>query len=282
MKSIIVAGGFGTRLLPATKNIPKEIFPILNFPVIDFICEEIISSNLNNDIILLSGRNKHALEDYFDKNYELEDVLRKKGKEDLIKHKNINISYIRQLEPLGTGHAIAKCEHLINSAFYVTFPDMIIDNSAYYVNKMLDYHNQTQKTVIALMEIPKDKISQYGVVIGNIFEDDLILIEDMIEKPSQSDIEKNDKITNFAIVGKYIFPNKIFDNIKNVQLTNGEYYITDAIQELAKHEEVYGIIIRDEIHDIGNPLGYLKASLYYGMKEYKEEIIQYMDYLKEF
>lgn len=267
---IILAAGFGTRMLPATKSIPKELLPIINRPSLDFILDEIEETHLKN-IIIVNGK-KPEIPNYNDRHNELEFLLssKKKIKElEEIKPRNLNISYIRQIDPLGTGHAVLKCKNFVeNKPMTIIMPDMIINNGSYYLKKMLDIYRKTGKGVVALSKIPIENASNYGVVKGK-YQNNNFIIKDVIEKP------KNPP-SNLILVGRYVLPNRIFKYIDKLKLSEtNEYYLTDALKMLAQEEKIIGVVIDDVVNDIGNPLGYLKTNIFYGIKKYPE-IKQYI------
>ena len=278
---IIPSAGFGTRLLPGSKSITKEMFTIVNTPAIGYIAEEIKNAGLKN-IILITAKNKDSILDYFDHHQKLETLLINKGKSDalnsIVEHLDINVVAIRQKEALGTGHAvfIAK-QYIHDKPFAVILPDMLIMNGGKYMEQMLNIYRNTGKGVIALMKVDKEKVSSYGIVKCEE-KDGLLHIDYMIEKP-----QINEAPSNLAIVGRYILPNRTFDLLKNTAPgINGEIQLTDALKVLAKEEGLIGIIIEDEIHDMGNPLGFLKANVSFGLKhpvignEFKDFLLEYL------
>jgi len=277
MKTLILAAGFGSRMLPGTKTVPKEMFPIVNRPAIQYIYDEIVRAGLK-DIVILTGRGKEPLESFFDKNIELENSLFKKKKYNLLDQikvdQNINISYVRQIDPLGTGHAVLKCKYLVNSEpCIVILPDMIIDGGDKYMKQMINLYNKTNKGIIALTRVPKEKVPLYGVVKGSYCVDGTFAINGMVEKPPIDSAP-----SDLVLIGRYVLPNSIFKYLEKTEPSpNGEIQLTDALQQLAEDEGLIGIVIDSEISDIGNPLGYLKANLYYGLKNplYKDHIKDY-------
>lgn len=279
--AVVPAAGFGTRLLPGSKTIPKEMFPIVNKPAIEYIADEILEAGLNT-IVLVTSKNKESIVDHFDRNFELESILSIKNKSELLKSvqkfNNLNFINIRQKEALGLGHAVYSAkEALGNNPFVVVLPDMFIKNGAHYLKMMLDIYKETGKGVIALMEVPLEQVSSYGVVDGNyILNGERYLITDMIEKPS---VDKAP--SNLAIVGRYVLPASIIDMLGNTKPgMSGEIQLTDSLKQLAVNEGMIGVIINkdDEIHDIGHPVGFVKANLAYMYEnpEYKDEIHEYI------
>ena len=281
--AVIPAAGFGTRLLPGSKSIPKEMFPIVNKPAIEYIATEIVDAGLST-MVLITSKGKDSLVDYFDKNFELEQLLSNKKKgallDSILKFKYLNLVNIRQRDALGSGHAVLMAKESLNdNPFVVVLPDMIIKNGSYYLKKMIDLYNKTGKAVIALMEVPYNEVSSYGIVKINVDDnvtnqDDIVNIVDMIEKPSIDDAP-----SNLAIVGRYILPNEVLDDLsKGKPDAGGEIQLTDALKRLATTNNMIGVIIKDEIHDIGNPLGFVKANISYCLENdlYKTELKNYI------
>lgn len=278
--AVIPAAGFGTRLLPGSKTIPKEMFPIVNKPAIEYIANEVVDAGLST-MVLITSKGKDSLVDHFDKNFELEYLLtsKKKGQllDSILKFKKLNLINVRQREPLGLGHAVLMAKESLNTGkpFIVILPDMIIKNGASYLKKMIDIYNETGKCVIALMQVPYSDTSSYGIInIDTKISDDMVIINDMVEKPPV-----NQAPSNLAIVGRYVLPNKVLDKLINSKPdASGEIQLTDALKEIAISDGVIGIIIKDEIHDIGNPLGFVKANISYCLDNvnYSEELKKYI------
>lgn len=266
-KAVIPVAGFGTRFLPATKSMPKEMLPIIDKPVIHFVVEEAINSGIEQ-IIFITGRGKRAIEDYFDHSYELEDQLRQKGKLDLLKQVEeisdlADIVYIRQKEPLGLGHAVLRARDIVgNEPFAVLLPDILIDNKEYpCTKKLIDIYEKTGKSVLSVKEIDWEKVDQYGIVDpaskGNVFA-----LKDVIEKPSREEAP-----SNLHIVGRYVFTPKIFEFLLETKPgKGGEIQITDAIREIVKDEGAMGSILKDTYYDTGDKLGFLMATVNYALR----------------
>ncbi len=266
MITIVPAAGFGTRLLPGSKSIPKEMFPIVNTPAIEYIANEVRIAGLK-DILIITAKNKDSIIDYFDTNHELEVSLKSKGKFDVIenitRNNNLNIVTVRQKEQKGLGHAVLMGKNIVGSMpFIVSLPDMLVVNGGHHLSEMLKIWKNTGKGVIALMEVPKDKVDRYGIIDGKI-EDGYLIIHDMLEKPNIEDAP-----TNLAILGRYILPNKTMEFIENTQPgAIGEIQLTDALKQIAKKDGIIGYIVNDEVHDTGNPLGFLKANISFGLRD---------------
>lgn len=275
--AIVPAAGYGTRLLPGTKVIPKEMFPIFNKPAIEYIADEIYDSDLNN-MVLITSKNKESIVDHFDQNFELETILERRHKDQMLesitKFQDLNVINLRQKEQLGLGHAISIAQPVLNNqSFAVVLPDMLVKNGSKHLKMMLNIYRKTGKAVIALMEVPKNKVSSYGIVQGQVyysndFDKDLFHINNMVEKPKSSEAP-----SNLAILGRYILPYKIFNIIEQLtiehqqQKSNKEIGLTDALLVLAKDEGIIGLIVDDEVHDIGSPQGFIKANILYGIND---------------
>lgn len=283
-KAVIPAAGLGTRFLPATKAQPKEMLPIVDKPAIQYIVEEIVKSGIT-DITIVTGRNKRALEDHFDYSIELEYILEKKGKEDMLKlvreiSEYANIYYIRQKEPLGLGHAILKAKHHIgNEPFVVVLGDDIVYNDVPVVKQMLDIREKYKGgSVIGVQKVPDDKVSSYGIIKpGNRFDERTVKVEDFIEKPS-----KEEAPSNYACLGRYILEPQIFEFLEKIEPgKGGEIQLTDAILEMIKYgDKVLAYDFIGDRYDTGDKLGFIKANIEYGLR-HKEVGKGLKEYLKE-
>jgi UTP--glucose-1-phosphate uridylyltransferase len=279
-KVVIPAAGFGTRFLPATKAMPKEMIPIIDKPVIHYGVEEALGSGIT-DVIFVTGRGKHSLEDYFDYSYELEDTLKKSGKEEL--HASIkdisemaDIVYVRQKEALGLGHAILKAKNIIgDEPFAIILPDVLVDSQVPCIKQLIDVYEKTGKSVIAVKEVPHDKVSSYGIVKpktdGNVFE-----IEDMVEKPKPEEAP-----SNLSILGRYVLSPKIFKYLEETQAgAIGEIQLTDALVKLMEEDGLMGVITEGDDYDCGDKLGFLKTTVALGLKN-KSVGEDFKKYLKD-
>jgi UTP--glucose-1-phosphate uridylyltransferase len=279
-KVVIPAAGFGTRFLPATKSMPKEMLPIIDKPVIHYGVEEALNSGIT-DVIFITGRGKHALEDYFDYSYELEDALIKSGKEEL--HASIrdisemaDIVYIRQKEALGLGHAILKAKNVIgNEPFAIILPDVLVDSETPCTRQLIDVYEKTGKSTIAVKEVPHEKVSSYGIVDpkteGKEFE-----IQGMVEKPSPEEAP-----SNLSILGRYVLSPKVFEYLEETKPgKGGEIQLTDALVRLMETEGMYGVVTEGDDYDCGDKLGFLKATVSLGLKN-KEVGEDFKEYLGE-
>jgi len=278
-KAVIPAAGLGTRFLPATKSMPKEMLPIIDKPIIHFVVEEAIASGIE-DIIVITGRGKRAIEDYFDTSPELESHLFQNEKYELLREvKDISsladIHYIRQKEPKGLGDAVLKAEkHVGDEPFAVLLGDDIIKAEIPCIKQLMDLFDKYNNSIIAVEEVTKEKISDYGIIKGREIEESIYLIEDIIEKPSLEEAP-----SNTGTVGRYILTPEIFDCIKKTSQGKGnEIQLTDAIRMLKEEEEVYGYAFKGKRYDAGDKVGYIKAIVDFalGRDDLRGEIERYL------
>ena len=276
-KAVIPAAGLGTRFLPATKSMPKEMLPIIDKPVIQFVIEEALEAGIE-DIIIITGRGKRAIEDYFDSNPELEFHLEKNGKEKMLKEiKDISnladIHYIRQKEPLGLGHAILRAEkHIGSEPFAVLLGDDIIVGKNGILQLMEEYE-KTNCSIIGAEEIPLERISKYGVLDVEKVQD-LLFVKNLVEKP-----KKEEAPSNLGIVGRYVLNPEIFDCIKQTKPGyGGEIQLTDALKLLLEKQKIYAKIIEGKRYDIGDKFNYVKAILDFALRreDLKESVAGYL------
>jgi len=266
-KAIIPAAGLGTRFLPATKAQPKEMLPIVDKPTIQYIVEEAIDSGIE-DIIIISGRNKRAIEDHFDKSYELEDELQKKNKTDLLSivkdiSNLVDIHYIRQKEPKGLGHAIHCAKSFIgNEPFAVLLGDDIVDSEVPCLKQMIDVYNEYKTTVLGVQHVPTQDVPKYGIVSCKQVDDRVFKVKDLVEKP---EIDKAP--SNIAILGRYIITPQIFEFLENVAPgKGGEIQLTDALKSLIGSEAIYAYDFIGKRYDVGHRLGFLEATVEFALK----------------
>jgi UTP--glucose-1-phosphate uridylyltransferase len=276
-KAVIPAAGLGTRFLPATKSMPKEMLPVIDKPIIQFVVEEAIASGIE-DIIIVTGRGKRAIEDYFDTSPELETYLLQNERYDLLREvKDISsladIHYIRQKEPRGLGDAILKAEkHVRDEPFAVLLGDDIIKADTPCIRQLTNLFEMYNKPIIAVEEVAREKISRYGIIKGREIEKSIYFVEDIIEKPSLEEAP-----SNIGTVGRYVFTPEIFDCIKEIAPGKGnEIQLTDAIRILIE-EEVYGYTFEGKRYDAGDKVGYVKAIIDLALEreDLKEEIEKY-------
>ena len=264
-KAVIPAAGLGTRFLPATKATPKEMLPVVDKPAIQYVVEEAVAAGLR-DVLMVTGRNKRALEDHFDKNAELEDLLEKSGRHDLlaaIRHSSdlANMHYVRQGDPRGLGDAVlTAADHVGNEAFAVLLGDDLIDSRDPILPRMIEVHERFGGSVIALMEVPNSEISRYGAAAISVTDEtDVVHVNELVEKPTAVEAP-----SNFAVLGRYLLAPEIFDALRNTKPgRGGEVQLTDAIQVLAKRADkggpVHGVIFRGRRYDTGEKLSYLQS-----------------------
>ncbi|WP_297456816.1 UTP--glucose-1-phosphate uridylyltransferase GalU [Persephonella sp.] len=260
-KAVIPVAGFGTRFLPATKATPKEMMPIVDKPIIQYIVEEAVASGIDT-IIFVTGRHKRAIEDHFDYAPDLEEALERAGKEELVKlvrevSNLANFIYIRQKEQLGLGHAILTAEPAIgNEPFAVLLGDELIINHEYPgLKQLIDVYRKFGKSVIGTTEVPKEETYKYGIVEGTFIEENIRLVNYLVEKP-----EPEEAPSTSAIIGRYILTPNIFDALKRTPFgKGGELQLTDALMTLRKDEVIYSKDIEGIRHDTGNKFGYIQA-----------------------
>jgi len=278
-KAVIPAAGLGTRFLPATKSMPKEMLPIIDKPIIQFVVEEAIASGIE-DIIIITGRGKRAIEDYFDTSPELETHLLQNGKYELLREvKDISsladIHYIRQKEPKGLGDAVLKAEkHVGDEPFAVLLGDDIIKADIPCIKQLMNLFEKYSKPMIAVEKVPKEKVSSYGIIKGREIEKSVYFVDDIIEKPPLEEAP-----SNIGTVGRYVFTPEIFDCITETPPGKGnEIQLTDAIRILIEEEDVYGYAFEGKRYDAGDKVEYVKAIIDFALErdDLKEEVARYI------
>lgn len=283
-KAIIPAAGLGTRFLPATKAQPKEMLPIVDKPTIQYIVEEAIASGIE-DIVIITGRGKSAIENHFDKSYELEEELRKKGSDDLLEivqqiSNNVNLYYIRQKEAKGLGHAINCARTFIgNEPFAVLLGDDIVDSKVPCLKQMIDVFDKYQTSIVGVQHVPYKETSKYGIVSCDEIEERVFKVHDLVEKPP---IDKAP--SDIAILGRYIITPQVFECIKNTKPgAGGEIQLTDALRLLIGQEDMYAYDFEGRRYDVGNKLGFLEATVEFALKreDLKNEFSKYLKDITE-
>lgn len=268
-KAVIPAAGFGTRFLPASKAQPKEMLPIVDTPVVQYVMKEINEAGIQ-DTLMVIGKAKRAIEEHFDRNFELEtELIEKKRTEELREIRSIsemgNIFFVYQKELNGLGDAVRYArDHVGNEPFAVLLGDTIISNKSgrSITAEMIDVYEKFQAPVILLEEVDPKKVSRYGIVGGKMIEDDIIEIDQLIEKPSVEEAP-----SNLAVAGRYILTPDIFECIDQTKPgKNGEIQLTDAMRLLLKRRRFYGLKLNGTRHDIGNKLDFVKTNVLYAMK----------------
>jgi UTP--glucose-1-phosphate uridylyltransferase len=271
-KAVFPAAGLGTRFLPATKAVPKEMLPLVDKPLIQYGVEEAIQSGIE-DIILITGRGKSSMEDHFDVSFELEYLLKSKGKTELLAvAKGIselaNISYVRQKEALGLGHAVLKGKDLVGEEpFAVVLSDDVIAAETPCISQLINVYSHFGASVLALMDVPKDQISAYGCVAAEPvangkFGDRLYRVHDMVEKP-KAEVAPS----NLAIIGRYVLTPDIFGCLESIEPgSGGEIQLTDGLKYMLKTRPVYGLKFEGSRYDAGDKAGFLKATVEFALR----------------
>lgn len=280
-KAIIPAAGLGTRFLPATKAQPKEMLPIVDKPTIQYIVEEAVASGIE-EIIIISGRGKRSIEDHFDKSYELEDALLKKSKlamlDEVQKISNLaNIYFVRQKEAKGLGHALLCAKSFIGEEpFAVLLGDDIVMSETPCLKQLINIFEYCNSSVVAVQSVKEDEVSKYGIIKpkGMMIEPNLIHIDTLVEKP-----KKEEAPSRYAIMGRYVLRPEIFDCLEKIPFGQGnELQLTDAINELNKHQAVLAYNFEGRRFDIGDKLGFIKATIDFALerKDIKDEVLSYL------
>lgn len=283
-KAIIPAAGLGTRFLPATKAQPKEMLPIVDKPTIQYIIEEAVASGIE-DIMIVSGRGKRAIEDHFDKSYELEETLIKKEKWDLLEEVQgiselANIHYIRQKEPKGLGHAIYCARRFIgNEPFAVMLGDDIVTSETPCLKQLINKYNEYHASIIGVQEVLDQDVSKYGIIDPKeSFRDGLIDVRSLVEKP-----KLGENPSNFAVMGRYILTPEIFHILETLPPgAGGEIQLTDALVLLNEIQSVYAYQFEGTRYDVGDKLGFIKATIDFALTrdDLKDQVKDYLNSLK--
>jgi UTP--glucose-1-phosphate uridylyltransferase len=282
MKVVIPAAGLGIRFLPATKAQPKEMLPVVDKPAIQYVVEEAVASGMT-DIVIITGRGKRAIEDHFDKSYELEHKLRESGNSEALAEiqkiaSMADIFYIRQKEQLGLGHAILCAKkHIGDEPFAVMLGDDIVINDKPCIGQIVDAFEETNSTVVGVEQVPKSRISRYGVIKGRRVGNELYKIEDVIEKPSPKEAP-----SDLAIIGRYVFQPEIFSHLQHIRPgKGGEYQLTDAMRLLCRKSEMFGLRFKGVRYDIGSKADWVRATIAMSMnrKDLADELRRSMSQL---
>jgi UTP--glucose-1-phosphate uridylyltransferase len=279
--AVFPAAGLGTRFLPATKAQPKEMLPLVDRPLVQYVVEEARSAGIER-IVIVTGRGKNAIEDHFDTSFELERVLEDRGKHDLLEEVRavsdlIAVSYVRQKSALGLGHAVLQARDLVGrEPFAVMLGDDIVDSAEPCIGQMMRLYAERGHPVIALQEVPREHTHQYGIVAGQKISDRVVQISDMVEKPSAEKAP-----SNLAIIGRYILPPEIFDILADTRPdVGGEIQLTTALKALLGRGAVDGFLFEGKRHDAGDKLGFLQATVEYALKR-KDLGGPFREYLKK-
>ena len=276
--AVIPAAGLGTRFLPATKAQPKEMLPIVDKPCIQYIIEEAIDSGIE-DILIITGRNKRAIEDHFDRAVELELTLKAQGKYDLLglvqELSRVTIHYVRQKEPKGLGHAVLCAKHFVgDEPFAVLLGDDIMDAEVPVLKQLMDVYEDCEGSVLGVQEVPKDRVSSYGVVKPVAVKERLWRADDLVEKPSVEEAP-----SRLAVLGRYIISPEIFGILEKTEPgRGGEIQLTDALKKLSEREPVYAYEFEGRRYDVGDKQGYLEATVDFALKQpdLREPFLRYL------
>ncbi len=280
-KAVIPAAGFGTRILPATKAMPKEMFPIVDKPAIQYIIEEPVASGIT-DILIITSRGKESIENYFDKSPELENLLKSKGKESCLNSvrkiiDNVNIYFIRQKEMKGLGHAIYCAKSFVgNEPFAVLSGDDVIDSKEPVCKQLIRAFEKFNLPVVAAHQMPKEEIHKYGSLKVNHISDNLFMCTDMVEKPTPDKV-----LSLYSILGRYILTPDIFDLLEVTPVgTGGEIQLTDALKVLSHQKGVVTVDFEGKRYDMGNKFGAMQACVEFALK-HPEISNQFKEYIRE-
>ncbi|MFC4098410.1 UTP--glucose-1-phosphate uridylyltransferase GalU [Paenibacillus xanthanilyticus] len=279
-KAVIPAAGLGTRFLPATKSQPKEMLPIVDKPAIQYIVEEAVASGIES-IIIVTGRNKRSIEDHFDRSFELEQTLLQKGKFDVVHELQeisnmASIHYIRQKDPLGLGHAVLCAQHFIgDEPFAVLLGDDIMMAEKPGLKQLIEVYEEFQTSVVGVQTVHPSQVNKYGIIAPGLQDGKVYEVNNLIEKPPL-----NEAPSNIAIMGRYILKPSIFSILKTIgKGTGNEIQLTDALRAMCQAEPLHALRLEGKRFDIGDKLGYIKASIEIGLQrsEIREQLLSYLD-----
>jgi UTP--glucose-1-phosphate uridylyltransferase len=283
-KAIIPAAGLGTRFLPATKAMPKEMLPIVDKPTIQYIIEEAIEAGIE-DIIIVTGKGKRAIEDHFDHSFELEQNLLEKGKFELLSEvqkssKLVDIHYIRQKEPKGLGHAIWCARKFVgDEPFAVLLGDDIVRAETPCLKQMIDHYNRYNASILGVQTVNEEEVSRYGIVDGNQIGNRFYGVNSLVEKPAREEAP-----SNLAIMGRYILNPRIFEVLENQEPgAGGEIQLTDAIAELNKYEAVYAYDFEGTRYDVGEKMGFIQTTIEFALQreDLRANLLDYLSNVME-
>jgi UTP--glucose-1-phosphate uridylyltransferase len=278
-KAVIPVAGLGTRFLPATKTVPKELLPIVDIPSIQYVVQEAVDAGIQ-EIIFVTGRGKDGIEDHFDEAPELEQILAERGQTDTLQQLRriagmTEVVSVRQKKPLGLGHAVLCARDLVgDEPFAVMLADDLIDSAKPCIRQLLEIFEQYDESVIALMEVPQDEVHRYGVIKGRPLNPGLYQIEATVEKPPVKDAP-----SRMAIIGRYILRPELFQILENLPPgKGGEIQLTDGLSQLVGQRKVYGCVFEGERYDIGDKFGFVRATVAYALKraDLKDKLIEYL------
>jgi len=284
-KAVFPVAGLGTRFIPATKAMAKEMLPVVDKPIIQYAVEEAFAAGIEQ-IIFVTGRGKKALEDHFDRSFEIEHTLQEKGKDDLLRQiqelvpKTGTIVYTRQHQPLGLGHAIWCAKDIVgDEPFAVLLADDLIQTDKPVLSEMINKFDRLRASMAAVMEVEKDQTDKYGILDAQKVEEDIVRIDDMIEKPKPKDAP-----SNLAIIGRYILTPKIFEFLgKKEKGAGGEIQLTDAMKTLLKEQPIYGYKFKGKRFDCGDKVGFQMANLAFALErpDMKDRLTKFINEIQK-
>jgi UTP--glucose-1-phosphate uridylyltransferase len=278
-KAVIPVAGLGTRFLPATKTVPKELLPIVDVPSIQYVVQEAVDAGIE-EIIFVTGRGKDGIEDHFDDAPELEQVLTDRGQTEMVKMlrriaEMTEVVSVRQKKPLGLGHAVLCARDLVgDEPFAVMLADDLIDSDTPCIRQLLHIFEKTDESVIALMEVPREEVHQYGVIKGKEIKERLYQIEATVEKPPAKEAP-----SRMAIIGRYVLRPEIFSILQNLPAgKGGEIQLTDGLAQLVRERKVFGCEFLGDRYDIGDKFGFVRATIAYALKrpDLKDKVLEYL------
>jgi UTP--glucose-1-phosphate uridylyltransferase len=278
-KAVIPVAGLGTRFLPATKTVPKELLPIVDIPSIQYVVQEAVDAGIE-EIIFVTGRGKDGIEDHFDDAPELEQVLADRGQQEMVKMlrriaEMTEVVSVRQKKPLGLGHAVLCARDLVGAEpFAVMLADDLIDSETPCIRQLSDIFERTDESVVALMEVPETEVQQYGIIKGKVLKEGLYQIEATVEKPSAKDAP-----SRMAIIGRYVLRPEIFSILQKLPPgKGGEIQLTDGLAQLVRERKVYGCEFLGDRYDIGDKFGFVRATVAYALKrpDLRDKLLEYL------
>jgi UTP--glucose-1-phosphate uridylyltransferase len=278
-KAVIPVAGLGTRFLPATKTVPKELLPIIDIPSIQYVVQEAVDAGIE-EIIFVTGRGKDAIEDHFDEAPELEQILTERGNTEMVKKlrriaEMIAVVSVRQKIPLGLGHAVLCARDLVGrEPFAVMLADDLVDSEVPCIKQLVEIFNHKEESVIALMQVPLEEVHQYGVIKGAEVEPRIYQIEATVEKPVSSEAP-----SRMAIIGRYVLRPEIFEILeKQTPGRGGEIQLTDGLARLARQRKMYGCAFSGQRYDIGDKFGFVRATVAYALKrpDLRDKVSEYL------
>jgi UTP--glucose-1-phosphate uridylyltransferase len=282
-KAVFPAAGLGTRFLPATKAMPKEMLPLVDKPLIQYVVEEAVASGIE-EVVLVTGRGKRAIEDHFDVAFELEEELKAKGKHKILNELQriadlVTFCYIRQKKALGLGHAVLTAKRVVgNDPFAVLLGDDIIDAATPVLRQMMDVYRRYPGTILAIQKVPRSQTRNYGIIDARKIENDVYLVKDLVEKPAPEEAP-----SNLAIIGRYILTPEIFTALEHTKAgKGGEIQLTDGLRLLMEKQPIYAFEFEGTRYDAGDKLGFLKATVEFGLKntEFGSEFRSYLQKMR--